>query len=326
MERLSPIVQEAFGIQSRRIKREKGRYVCETASGPMSIYITHESPESIHMQHFIKECLAANGFPWTDRFQPAGGGAGQPYVQIGRDTYVMVKHPVKHRETDFENEGDVMQAFKFLAHFHTATKNIPAIAIPVSPPVTEIYDRHINELTVAGKQARRGPRMSDFDVSFIKHAPRYCEIMSESINFIENTNYTRLYAQAVSQNAICHNALKEENLLAACETTYITNFTESTTDIQLTDVAALIRRYAQRSCKSIPAGRLLEAYNIVNPLPAGAQNILYALLIFPWAFIKIITQYYSKKRNWTPIGLISRMEAILAERDDYEKYVETVIK
>jgi len=320
MEKLSPIVQEAFGIQSRRIKREKGRYICETAGGLMSIYITQESPEAITTQHTIKEHLAANGFPWTDRFQPAT--TGQPYIQISRDSYVMAKYPNQRNETDFESEAEVLQAFVFLARFHVASQGLQTQAAPASPPMPEVFARQIGELANAGKQARKGPRMSDFDVSFIKHAPAYSEIMQESIDRLSHTNYANLYAQAIHNCTICHNNLKEENLLRASETTYIINFSEAAIDLQLADVAALIRRYAQRSSKNIPISRLLEAYNAVNPLPNAAQDILYAMLIFPWTFTKIISQYYSKKRNWTPGGLISRMDAILAERAEYEKYVK----
>ncbi|MCL2404829.1 MAG: hypothetical protein FWC92_04695 [Defluviitaleaceae bacterium] len=328
MEKLSPIVQEAFGIQSRRIKKEKGRYIYEKAGELISIYITHEPPAAISLQHFIKEHIAAKGFPWTDRFQPIT--TGQPYIRLGREAYVMVKYPHQRRETDFENEADVLQAFRCLAHLHIAARDIPhtvtQILPPAAPSMPEIYTRQLSELTIAGKQARRGPRMSDFDVAFIKHAPIYSEIMQESINRLADTSYDKLYTLAINHNAICHNTLKEENLLVTNNATYIINFSEATVDIQLSDVAALIRRYAGRSSKSIHITRMLEAYDTINPLPTGAHDILYALLIFPWAFIKIVTQYYSKKRNWAPGGLISRMDTILAERESYEKYVKTIMK
>jgi len=319
MEKLSPVVQEAFGINSRRIRKEKGRYICDTPGGPMSIYISAEPAEVIRLQHLIKEQLAEKGFPWTDRYQPAG--TGLPYIQIGRETYVMVKHHYERSETDFDNEADVLRAFKYLAHFHAVARGMP-VELPHTPPVSEIYARQMSELAQAGKHARRGPRMSDFDVSFIKHAPIYSEIMQDSINRLAGTNYAALYSQAISQGTICHNSLKEENLPSAGGVTYLANFSDAAVDLQLADLAALVRRYAQRSSKAIPANRLLEAYNTVNPLPDGAGEILRALLIFPWAFMKIVTQYYSKKRNWTPGGLINRMDAILAERESYEKFVE----
>ena len=320
MDKLSPAILESFGIQSRGIKKEKGHYLCSTGSGLMKVHITSEPPEAIRLQYSVKEHLAAKGFPQTDRFQLSK--TGLPYVLVGRETYVMSKFPARHRETNFDNEADVLQAFQALAHFHAAAGNMPQIAIPISQPLPEVYSRQLKELMQTGKQARRSSRLSDFDVLFIKHASHYGEIIQDSINRLAKTDYAKLHAEAVSRGSLCHNALKEENLLVADDATYITNFSEAEIDLQLSDLAALIRRYAQRSSKGIPVGRLLETYNQIAPLPCGAVDILYALLIFPWAFMKIITQYYSKKRNWTPNGMINRVETVLAEREGYEKYLQ----
>ena len=324
MEKLSPAVLEAYGIHSRSIKKEKGHYLCDTASGLLKVHTTPEPVWDIERQHQIKEHLAANGFPHTDRYKLTQ--TGQPYALIGRETYVVTTQPRVQRETDLENETEVLQAVQTLARFHAAAKNIPQepTPTPISPPLTEVYTRHIQELAQALKQARRSPRMSDFDVALIKHAPYYNETMQDAIQRLSKTHYAALYVQAVNQNALCHNNLKEENLPTADGVTYIINFSQAAIDLQLCDLAALIRRYAQRSSKALPALKLLDAYNNIASLPHAAADILYAQLIFPWAFMKTVTQYYSKKRNWAPNGLISRIDMILEERDAYEQYISVL--
>ena len=321
MDKLSPAVLEAFGIHSRRVKKEKGRYICETPEGTGVIHITPEPAGAINLRHAIKEHLAERGFPQTDRYRLAV--TGNPYIVVGRDTYVMTKASPgpDSRETDFENEPAVLQAFELLARFHIAAAEMPALPIPHMPKVEDLYARQLNELSQAGKQARRATRMSDFDVLYIKHSPRYIETMAGSISRLANTRYSALHAAAARRRSLCHNALKEENILTG-SAPYIINFADAAIGPQISDLAALIRRYAQRSTRAIPIGRLLEAYDQVNPLPAGAGDMLQPLLVFPWAFTKIVALYYSKKRNWTPVGLLSRMEAILAEREEYEKYID----
>ena len=319
MDKLSPAVLEAFGVHGRRMKKEKGRFIFDMPEGLGIIHTTPEPAQAIVLRHSVKERLAERGFPWTDRYRLAT--TGSPYILIGRETYVMTLCPRESRETDFENEGATLQAFEFLARFHIAAAEMPALPIPHMPPIEEVYSRQLGELAQAGKQARRGPRMSDFDVLFIKHSPHYIQTMEDSISRLAQTGYAKLYGEALRRGSLCHNSLKEENLLAADEFTYVINFVEAATGPQVSDLAALIRRYAQRSSKSIPMGRLLEAYDRVNPLPVGVGDILYPLLNFPWAFTKIASQYYSKKRNWAPVGLISRMEAVLAGRESYEKYI-----
>ena len=327
MDKLSPAILDAFGIQSRSIKKEKGHYLCNTDYGLMKVHITYDTPETIWLQYSIKEHLAANGFSYTDRFRLAK--TGQPFVQLGRETYIMATLPQQHRETNFENEAEALEAFRALAYFHTASRNMPMDTIPKSQPLTEVYARQMKELTQIGKQVRRNSRLSDFDVLFIKHAQDCGELIQDCIHRLAKTDYAALHAMALNQGSLCHNTLKEENLLVTCKhhnppstlNCFITNFSEAEIGLQLWDLAALIRRYAQRSGKDIPVTRLLETYNQISPLPHGAVDILYPLLIFPWAFMKIITQYYSKKRNWTPNGMFNRMETILAERDSYENYI-----
>ena len=319
MDKLSPAILEAFGIHGQPIKKEKGRFVCDTTEGLGIIHTTYEPTEAIVLRHSVKEHLAEKGFPWTDRYRPTT--TGSPYILIGRETYVMTLCPRESRETDFENEKAILQAFEFLARFHIAAVEMPGLLIPHMPPMVDVYSRQLGELAQAGKQARRGPRMLDFDVLFIKHSPHYIQAMEDSISHLAKTDYAKLYGEAIRRGSLCHNSLKEENLLATSDATYLINFTETAFGPQISDLAALVRRYAQRSSKSIPVGCLLEAYDRINPLPDGVGDILYPLLIFPWAFTKIATQYYSKKRNWTPGGLISRMEALLAGQESYEKYV-----
>jgi len=320
MERLSTAVLDAFGIHSRSIKKEKGHFKVNTASGLVRLHITNESAEAIRTQHAIKEHLAAQGFPTTDRYLVAK--SGHPYILMGRDTYIAATYPNSHQETNFDNEPEVIASFETLANFHKAASYLTSEKISISAQQPDHYLRQQQELVQAGKQARRGPRMSDFDVAFITHAPQISAVIEEATEQLAKTNYTKMHAQAVARGSLCHNAMKEENFDG--NGTYLVNFSQATIDLQLTDLAALLRRYAQRSSKSIPANRLVEVYDAINPLPHQAIEILYAQLIFPWAFMKLVSQFYSKKRNWTPIGLISRMETMLAEREAYDAYVRAL--
>jgi len=321
MDKLSPAVLDTFGLSNRGIKKEKGHYLCNSVAGPVKVHISNHAPEAIRLQHSIKEHLAES-FPHTDRFRLTGDGSA--YIMIGREIYVASFHPNPQRETDLENEADVLGAISALAKLHTASARMP-LSLPKSPSLTEIYNRKLSDLAQASKQARRGSRMSDFDVAFIKHAPRATNTIKEALGHLEKTSYLRLYQQSIEHGSLCHNALKEENLPIIGGTTFIINFSYAASDLQLSDLAAFIRRYAQRSIRSIPVSRILSIYDNICPLSSGARDVIYPQLIFPWSFTKLASQYYSKKRNWTPNGLINSMENVLAEWDGYEEYIKEIL-
>jgi Ser/Thr protein kinase RdoA (MazF antagonist) len=91
-------------------------------------------------------------------------------------------------------------------------------------------------------------------------------------------------------------------------------------------LAALIRRYFGRAgLHAVQASRVIDAADKVEPLTKGDLKILYALLAFPWQFMKTASQYYSKKRSWTPNAIINRMQTVISEAGFYNKYIEELI-
>jgi hypothetical protein len=81
-----------------------------------------------------------------------------------------------------------------------------------------------------------------------------------------------------------------------------------------------LRRYTRKS-REAPISELLKIYGEISPLPPSAEKIIYASLIFPWLFLKIVSNFYSKKRNFIPAATTSRMTAIIDEQDAFNAYV-----
>jgi hypothetical protein len=132
------------------------------------------------------------------------------------------------------------------------------------------------------------------------------------------TNYSELFQSAIEGNHICHNALKEENLPISDGRVFLLNWQEATIDCQLTDVAAFVRRYARRSGREIPVADLLNMYGDVP------RDIIYAMLLFPWPFVRAVHEYYAKKRAFTPVAFSSRMDEILTLQADYLEYIRSL--
>jgi len=173
------------------------------------------------------------------------------------------------------------------------------------------------------KQARRSRRLSDFDILLVQHMDYYVNGITQAIDGLINNDYTQFRTTALMHRHICHNALKEETLLFSNENCFITQFTQACMDVQLVDLAAVIRRHMQRAgSDAVPINTLLACY---QPLNAAERAVLYALLLFPWAFIKISAQYYSKKRPFTPNAIMNRVQSILAQKEFHTTYIHELL-
>jgi len=313
---IAAILPACYGLSGRATK-ERGNYICRTKLGQGKISKTNESPQAIHRRYALLEQLAESGFDKTDRILLTEQNA--PYINLGRETYVMTRHIAGR---DMNLDKDMPVALESLANFHKAARGLAISAeLPKALSLFDAWEKQSTALEQALKQVNRSSRLSDFDMLLLKNASNYTAQISAAVAALKKTDYTMLQADAISQNCICHNNLKEENLPITEEACYITRITEATLDLQLTDLANFIRRYAQRSNREISIEGLMEVYDRINPLPASASAIIYAQLIYPWQFIKIVKQHYSKKRGWTPIAIMSRMNAILEAQSAFDEYV-----
>jgi len=317
---LAAILPTYYGLTGRASK-ERGNYICRMKNGYGKIIKTNESPQGINRRYVLLEQLTKSGFEHADKIFLSTHGL--PYVNLGRETYVMSRH-IKGRDMDFNNTSDVMLALTSLAKFHKIAQGLQfeaALSPPSAPSLLSSWEKESASLKHAFKQVNKNSRLSDFDMLFIKNAKHYTEQAENAAVALKNTDYTTLQTSAIASKCICHNGLKEENLPIFNDACYITRITEATFDLQMTDLANFIRRYAGRSDKALSIADLMQIYDNINPLPASALDIIHAQLIYPWQFVKIIKQYYSKKRGWTPIALMSRINNVLEEQPAFDEYV-----
>jgi spore coat protein I len=321
MGELHASVLKNFGLDGRILK-EKAYFICETPDGPKKIYKTSDSTGHILFQHQIKEHVYNAGYCWLDRYGLSV--SGQPFVVFGGENYVMTPF-IPGRETDFTGWADVARALEELARFHICARHVSfceTAARLEGPSLDELFHRQSADFSVIAKRVRKQPRLSDFDVLFIKNYQFYASQIQQAITVLKQSDYPALRLQALSQNQICHHGLKEESLILERNQVYITHFTDAAVDVQLNDVGMLLRRYAKQSARhTVPILRALEAYSQTEPLPGSAMAFLYAHLLFPWNFMKIVIQYYSKKRSWTPNALINRMVSVVSEKEEYARYI-----
>ena len=221
-------------------------------------------------------------------------------------------------------KADVSRITSCLAAFHKAARKIEEPNIYVTPPLTEVFAKQISLLKNNAKQLNRHTRLSDFDVLVLKNIEKYISLAEEAQQLLLKTAYLDLYKNAIENTHLCHSALKEETFILTDTTCYITRLENATINLQLTDLASILRRYARKSKRETPLSTLLCAYTSICPLPTDGKKILYAMLLFPWSFIRNVTQYYSKKRIFVPAATTTRMAEILTEQNVFDSFLSSI--
>lgn len=323
MGELSASLLKSFGIRAGRVVKEKSYFVCDTPDGLLKLAKTRVNEERILFEHDIKEHMAHTGYPWVEQYILTPDGA--PYLRNGGDCYVLTPY-YERNEPDFSSWPDFARVIDSVARWHGCARGVVfkqnTRVITPSAPLNQIFARQTAEMNGIRKRVGKQARLSDFDVLFIKNASYYARLMNEAAEALAKTDYPERFATAVDENHICHNALKEESISFGSEAVYITQYADACVDIQLHDLCALIRRHIKcAGANAAPIAQILDIYSHTEPVTQAASDVLHAMLLYPYPFMKIVTQYYSKKRSWTPNALTLRMQSVVNEKENYERHI-----
>ena len=291
-----------------KVVREKGYF--KTIDGTKMIRKTKDEYDQIMARfQLINHCIK-KGYPFLERYHPSKGGP--PFVIQDGEYYVMTSL-FSYPEADFTVDAEFLKVVGALAKFHKAARGVvfngDAFLHKGTPPLTEIIQADSLALDAIRKRIRKQSKMSDFDVLFVKHFSDYRNRIFRAQQLLENTNYLKYFTNAIKFNHICHGSLKEDCLKVGDKQVYITNLENTKIGYQLDDLCDLIRRRERKAPANISI--IIDTYSNELPLMPEEEIILEAMLLYPSAFVKISTEYYQKKRSWTPISMINKMQEVV---------------
>lgn len=322
MDDINTKVLRAFDVDSKTsgLRRDRGSYIVDGPVGFKIIRKSAQQPWQIQFQHDVKEYLAKSDFMHIDRFHVTN--MGKPYFSADGILYTMSDYyPYPH--ANLSDPGIFLQFVEKTAIMHKLLRNIPLGYNNIPVWKNNPADTYINNLATLRKIKKRLNKerhLSDFDVMVLKNYDYYTGLMEDTIRLLNLADF-RSYTE-VADSSVCHNRLADENMLYHQQNTYIINFSECTNDSHLFDLEGLIRQYAKRLPSTpLPLSDILDAYNRYNCLTKNETDILFALLMHPNKFVKLCSQYYSKKRTFIPGSIYMRVEREIEQRENYLQYV-----
>lgn len=300
-----------YGLAGQAFFKERGAYIL----GAQKLHKTSDNHDALYARHDLLAQIDLNGFTHTDKIKSTL--RDMPFVEMGRDTYVLTRH-VRGREVDLESPADMTLAVQAIARMHSAARGIKHQV--QAQPLHVLFAKDTAFLAKVQRQIGNASRLQDFDVLVLKNIGAYIARADAAAQLLAQTNYNSLHLHALSHGHVCHNNIKEDMLILHEGTCHIGSFGQATLGVQLCDLANFILRYATKGTRKMPYQPWLSAYNEILPLSPCAQDITRAVLMYPWQFIKLARNYYSKKRGWVPGAIASKMEELLQVQPEIDEY------
>ncbi len=322
------ILVKQFGFKLRYVRKLKYMYICNTDNGLKLLKPLNCPLENIIFVNNIKNHLIQKDFNKIDSYYIAENGL--PYVISDSTPYVLTDY-IDYKELDLSDQQSVTDGIKNIANFHKLAQgyNITSnnASTNTSINVSETFEKKLATLKQMKKKVSKQKSLVDFEVVFIKNYEYFYKNAVEAIEIINKYNINSLDTKANKNNMICHNKLKEDNILVNNNQIYLTNFEDIGTRHYIYDLASFINRYIRKqSVNCINMEDIIRVYNKINYIDKNNIPILYALIKFPDRYIDNCENFFQRRRNFTPICIINQIENIVELKDFQEEYIKNIKK
>jgi len=316
-----------FGLKYKNITRERAFYMCVTDKGLKAVKKA-TSADVVILMNIIKTRLEENGI-LTNKF--CVSNSGLPYVVMGNDIYTVSDY-ISQNSADFSDPKQFCEVIRIVAQMHSVCQNVNVANDFLKKAQQRIESFSPQDVFYANQKALKSykklvmkkSRISDFDMVLLNNYEKFMTAL-ENWFAAAKLGGVQLEIDALHNRQICHNLLKEENILFVNNKIYLTGFSEASVAHRVNDLAALIKRYIKaRPQEVVELDEVLNVYNTIIPLDADEKTYFKSLLLFPDKFFEICGSYYSKKRAFTPRTFETRMEALIDNYDFFENYTANI--
>ena len=307
------IMREGYGLQLRHGTRTRTGLVCRTEHGLRELKRPRGSTESLRLAFDVKRQLRKNGFCGISRFYPTL--EGEPFYCCDGTLYIL--EDVMPQGTLAEDtEEAFLRGAETLGQMHAAAKGLKSEAAHWDTDrLPHLYAKRRSELAKVRRRNDKRGSYDAIDLLLLQYYEPYMERAAEAEELLCRGGYKQAAQQAAEEGGFCHNAYKGEALRQEEDgRIFVGNFDKCITELPLADLAAYIRRYFKKTDGNA-AGiyAMLEGYGKYCPLSARDITVLQGMLIYPEKFLRLINEYYNRRRTCVSPAMRERLAAAAKE-------------
>lgn len=324
MDEFTSTLVKKFNFKPKYVRKLKYMYICSTDKGAKIIKPVNYNCDKILFVHKIKQHLKDQGFNQIDFYHISD--EGMPYVINENIMYVMTDY-IESEELNLQDIDNVKSSIELIATFHKLSqgsqKRLDESEL-MFINFKEDFKKKIDILKKIRKTISKQKNLTDFDVLFIKNYNYFYENAIESLEIIDKTNYDIINKIAAKNIMICHNKIKEENIIIG-DKSYITNLENITIDHFIYDLSSFILRYIRKHGDNyLSLEQILNTYSKINYIDNSLLPILYAFIKFPSRYIDTCQMFFEKKRTFVPIYISSQIQNILELKDFHSDFISKI--
>ncbi|MBQ7102492.1 MAG: hypothetical protein IJN89_00365, partial [Anaerotignum sp.] len=182
----------------------------------------------------------------------------------------------------------------------------------------KLYGKRRSELA---KIRRRNDRRSKYDaigLLLLRYYDQFMEQAEQAEELLQQGGYKEAVGKVAEKGAFCHNTYKGEALRVNEKgELFVGSFDKCSSELPLADLAYYLGRYFRKT-EGTEKGvfAMLEGYGKHQPLSEKDLTILRGMLIYPEKFLRLVNEYYNKRRACVSPAMQERLAAAAKEEEN----------
>ena len=309
------ILWEGYGLRFRGGTRTRTGLVCRTARGHRELKKPRGSVENLRLAICVKEQLQKNGFGNISRLYRALDG--EPFYRHDGILYTL-EDVMPAEALPEDHTEDFVRGAETLGRMHQAAAGLCNDAARWDRErLPRLYAKRRSELAKIRRRNDKRGNYDAIDLLLIRNYDRFMGQVREAEELLQKGGYREAVDSAAKEGAFCHNAYKGEALRVSEKgEIFVGSFDKCGSELPLADLAAYLRRYFKKTEGSAAGvAAMLESYGKHCPLSAADLMILRGMLVYPEKFLRLVNEYYNRRRACVSPAMQERLAAAAREEE-----------
>ena len=205
-----------------------------------------------------------------------------------------------------------------LGRMHWAAKGLESDTLRWNRErLPRLYEKRRGELAKMRHRADRRGNYDAVDLLLLRNYDRCMAQVQEAEELLRKGGYAQAVEKAEREGAFCHNAYKGEALrMNEKGEIFVGSFDKCISELPLADLAYYLKRYFKKTGGSASgAEKMLENYEKHSPLSTQELTILQGMLVYPEKFLRLVNEYYNRRRACVSPAMQERLAAAAKEEE-----------
>lgn len=326
-DKLDEVIKK-YPITVKSKRRIRGAVLLDTDKGICMIKTYAAGKNRLLFEENVKRILIDGGYKDVD--YAIANVEGELLTDDGSGNKWLMKRWYNGEECDIKDMRKVLLASSNIAGLHKIMvmgqddADMPAVKVNRAD-IQNLFARHNREIKRVHSYIREKRQKNDMEICLLNSYQRFFEQGNMAYEFLKDSGYDNLYKLSKSQRRIMHGSYNYHNIMLSDDKVITTNFEKADIGLQIIDLYDFIRKVMEKNSWNMDIGiRAIEAYRKVRKPESEEQKVLYALLLYPEKYWKLINFYYNGKKSWMSVKNYEKLQKICSQEPQRLKFLKEV--